>query len=473
MKYKWVVLTVTTIGIFMASLDGSIIVVGLPTVLQDLNATLVHGVWIITIYRLMITVLLVSLGRVADMFGRVRLYNLGFVIFTIGSALCTLSQNGEQLIAFRLVQGLGAALLFVNSAAIVTDAFPHGELGMGMGVNMIAINAGNMVGYTVSGVMIGLFGWRSLFLINIPIGIFGTFWSYRSLREIHKEQRHEKFDYLGSALYSIALLMILVAITVGSPSSSTNLLLLSMGVVLFPIFVIIEQKQRYPALDLKLFKIKLFTAGNVSSLLNAISFISLPFILTLYFQLVKLYDPFTSGLLLIPMEVAVILIGPISGKLSDKYGARGLSSIGLALNSFSLIWLSTLDEKSPYTMIAAVLCLAGVGTGLFRSPNASSIMGSVPPERRGVANGVRATILNTGMLLSIPLSLTLMTLGMPYERLSELTSGAQLVSTGELATFMRAIRYALLSLGVINATAIIPSLLRGPKINRSEYLIKS
>lgn len=466
MEYKWIVLTVTTIGIFMSSLDGSIIVVGLPTVLGDLNATLIHGVWIITIYRLMITVLLVSFGRVADMFGRVRLYTLGFVVFTIGSALCGLSLNGDQLIVFRLIQGLGAALLFVNSAAIVTDAFPPSELGLGMGVNLMAINAGNIIGYTISGVMIGLFGWRSLFLINIPIGIFGSFWSYRSLREIHKGQRQEKFDYLGSALYSLALLLILIAITTGSLISLTNLLLLATGGAVLLIFVVIEIKQRYPAIDLKLFKIKLFTAGNISSLLNAISFVSLPFILTLYFQLVKLYDPFTAGLLLIPMEVTVVLLGPISGKLSDKYGARGLSSIGLALNSLSLLWFSTINEESPYSTIAAGLCLAGIGTGLFRSPNASSIMGSIPPERRGVANGVRATILNTGMLLSIPLSLTLMTLGMPYERLSQLASGAQLISTGELARFMNAIRYAFLSLSIINATAIIPSLLRGAKINR-------
>src|SRR5271157_246149 len=197
-EYKWVALSVTTVGTFMAALDSTIVVIGLPTILQNLHASIVHGIWIITGYALMMTILLVMLGRLADLYGRVRLYNLGFAIFTIGSLLCALSRNGEQLIIFRFLQGAGAALILVNSTAIITDAFPKGELGMGIGTTIMALNLGAIAGYTLGGVMITYFGWRSIFLINVPIGIFGTVWGYLRLKEIGVKPVGEKFDYSGS-----------------------------------------------------------------------------------------------------------------------------------------------------------------------------------------------------------------------------------------------------------------------------------
>src|SRR5271157_205157 len=211
MDYKWVVLSVTTVGGFMSSLDSTIVIIGLPTILQDLHATIVHGIWIITGYTLMMTILAVILGRLADLYGRVKLYNLGFAIFTVGSLLCALSRTGEQLIIFRFLQGAGAALLSVNSVAIMTDAFPKGELGMGLGTTVMALNLGAIAGYTLGGVMITYFGWRSIFLINVPIGIFGTVWGYLRLKEIGVKPVGEKFDYAGSILYCIGLSIILLA----------------------------------------------------------------------------------------------------------------------------------------------------------------------------------------------------------------------------------------------------------------------
>ena len=196
-EYKWVVLTVTTVGAFMAALDSSVLIVGLPTVLHELNATLIHGVWVMTGYRLATTILLVSIGRIADMLGRVRLYNLGFAIFTLASALCGLSQTGDQLVLFRLIQGIGGALLIVNSVALIADVFPSKELGTGIGVNFMAFNLGSIVGYTVSGLMVELIGWRFIFFINIPVGLFGTLWAHLRLRETHRGVS-EKFDYLGA-----------------------------------------------------------------------------------------------------------------------------------------------------------------------------------------------------------------------------------------------------------------------------------
>ncbi len=274
MDYKWVALSVTSIGSFMGALDSNIVVIGFPTVLQNLHASIVQGVWIITGYKLMITILSVILGRLADLYGRVRLYNLGFVIFTIGSLLCALSQNGEQLVIFRFLQGSGAALLAVNSIAIVTDAFPKGELATGLGTNMMAANLGSVADYTLSGVMITYFGWRSMFLMNVPIGILGTIWGYLRLKEMGIKTFSEKFDYVGTILYCIGLSTILLALTIGNPTSGHNIAILAVGLAFFVAVIFVELRQKYPTFDLSLLKIRLFAAGSLASFLDAVTYLS-------------------------------------------------------------------------------------------------------------------------------------------------------------------------------------------------------
>jgi EmrB/QacA subfamily drug resistance transporter len=465
MDYKWVVLSVTTIGLFMAGLDGSIMVIGLPTILQDLHADIAHGVWIITGYRLMITILLVMLGRLADLYGRVKLFNLGFVIFTVGSLCCALSRTGEQLVIFRFLQGAGAALMFANSAAIITDAFPKKELGTGLGINMTAINLGAIVGYTLSGVMITYFGWRSMFLINVPVGILGSIWGYLRLKEISVRPIGEKFDYAGSILYCIGLSTILLALTLGNPTSGRNIAILAGGLVLFVIVIFVELKQKYPTLDLTLFKIRLFAVGNLTSFLNALAFNCGPFLMSIYLQLILGYSVLKTGLLLIPMQIVVALLSPVSGRLSDRYGSRVLSSLGLTLNAAGLIWFSTLNERSSYGAVLVSLLILGLGMALFSPPNVSSVMGSVPTEKRGVANGIRMTTNQTAVALSVPFSLVLMTLAMPYNKLSQTISSAQVLNSNETPLFLKAINHTCLILGIIVLFAIIPSLLRGPREN--------
>jgi EmrB/QacA subfamily drug resistance transporter len=462
MDYKWTALTVTTVGAFMAALDSSCMTIGLPTVLVDLNATIFHGIWIITGYRLMLTILLVLLGRAADMYGRVRLYNLGFAIFTIGSLFCALSVSGEHLIASRLLQGAGAALLVANSAAIVTDAFPRNELGMGLGTNLMASNLGSVVGYTVSGVMIGYFGWRSMFLINLPIGIAATWWAHARLKEVGVKSLGEKLDPGGIILYCGALTIVLYSLTIGSIFTWENQLMAATGIAILAAFILWERRQKFPVLDLTLFKIRLFAAGNVASFLNSLAYNCFPFILSLYLQLVRDYTPAEAGIVLIPMEVIVLVMNTLTGRLADKYGSRGFATLGLALNATALFWFSTLGINTTHEAILVGLALFGLGRSLFSSPNSSSIMGSVPAQRRGVANGVRTTLTQTGNVLSIPVSLLLMTFIMPYDRLSEIVSSTQL--TGEVAQFLAAINFACLALGFIVALAIIPSLLRGKTV---------
>ncbi len=463
MDYKWVALTVTTVGVFMGSLDSSIVVIGLPTVLQDLHATIVHGIWIITGYRLMMVLLVVVLGRIADMYGRVRLYNLGFAFFTVCSLFCGLSRTGAELVIFRLLQGASAAFLTANSAAIITDAFPPNELGMGLGTNMMAMNLGNMAGYTLSGVMISAFGWRSIFLVNVPVGIFGTIWGYKRLKEIGIRANDERFDYVGSILYCVGLFTILFALTIGNPLSVRNEAILLTGFTVFTTMIFVERRQKCPMLDLSLFKSRLFAAGNITSLLNSLAFNSGPFLRSLYLQLIVGYSPSEAGIILIPMEIVIVILSPISGRLSDRYGSRILSSIGLAINASALIWFSTLNQKSSHATILLSLLLFGLGRALFASPNSSSVMSSVPPGRRGVANGVRVTINNTGNVFSVPLSLLLMTLVMPYDQLSKIVGGSQLANPNEFNLFLHAINHACLILGLIILFAIIPSMLRGPR----------
>lgn len=470
-NYKWTVLTVTTVGMFMASLDSSIVVVGLPTVLENLKATIVHGIWIITGYRLTLVVLGVLLGRLADIHGRVKYYNIGFIIFTAGSLFCGLSQNGRELIIFRLVQGAGAALLTANSAAMITDAFPKNQLGLALGVNMMAFNIGAVAGYTLSGVMITYFGWRSIFYLNVPVGIFGTIWAYIRLKEVSIRELNQKFDYLGAALYTTSLLLVLLGLTIGDPTSLNSIIVIGAGLGGFVALIFVEYRQKFPTLDLSLFKIRMFAAGNLSSFLNSIAYNCGPFLRSVYLQLVLGYSAYTTGVMLIPMELLVFTISPVSGRLADKFGSRILSSIGLALNAAALFWFSTLTPQSPYGSVLVSLMLFGFGRALFTSPNSSSIMGSVPAQKRGIANGVRMTLVQTGNVLSVPLSLLLMTFVMPYSRLSQIVSSSQFVNSGELGIFSQAINYACFILGIVTLLAIIPSSLRGPRQAKEQLAI--
>ncbi len=468
MEYKWVVLTVTTVGIFMATLDSSILVVGLPQVVLALNTNLVVGVWFITIYRLMITVLLVGIGRIADLYGRVRLYNMGFAIFTIGSLLSGLSQTAEELLAFRLVQGVGAALLFVNSVAIVTDAFAGGELGKGIGINQVAINAGTITGYTLSGILIQLFTWRSIFLVNVPIGIFGTYWSHRRLKEISPPSRGEKFDVVGAASFSSSITLFLLGLTIGSPTDSLNLILIASSGILMILFILVERRTKFPVLDMSLFRIRLFTAGNIANLLSGLAFAGLAFVMTLYFQLVRGYDPLHAGIFLIPLDATLIVIGPISGSLSDKWGARGLSTLGLITASAGVFLLSRLDQSTPYIQVAVGLSLVGFGIGLFRSPNASSVMGSVPASKRGISSAVRVTIINTSIVASIPLVIAIMTADVPYAKLVSIIGNPSLLNSvqtasGSAAGFLPGLQHTLLVFSALILISSVFSLLRGPR----------
>jgi MFS family permease len=329
---------------------------------------------------------------------------------------------------------------------------------MGLGINIMSVNLGAITGYTLGGIIITYFGWRSIFLLNLPIGIIGTILGYLNLKEISIKPVGQKFDYAGSILYCIGLSTILLALTMGDPLSPRNIAILVCGLALFVAVIFVELKQKYPTLDLTLFKIRQFALGNIAGFLNGIGFSCGPFLRSLYLQLILGYSAAKTGLLLIPMEIIVFIISPISGKLSDKYGSQVLSSAGLALNAAALFWFSTLNQKSSYTEVLVSLILFGFGMATFFSPNSSAVMGSVVSGKRGIANGIRMTVNQTSNVLSVPFSLLLMTLVMPYTKLSQIVNSSQLLTSNEGPLFMKAINYACLILGIITLAAVIPSL---------------
>jgi EmrB/QacA subfamily drug resistance transporter len=467
-KYQWVVLSVTTVGIFMAGLDTRIVLIGLPTIAESLRADLETLLWVTQGYQIAITIGLLFLGRLTDIFGRVKIYNLGFVIFTVGSGLCVFTQTGEQLIICRIIQGVGGAMLIANSAALITDATASGELGFALGVNQIAFTLGAVLGLTVGGVLIDTTGWRAIFTLNVPIGIFGTLWAHFRLREIAQTERHSSFDYLGLCLFTTSLTSLLLAISLVTMASISDIeaaMIYLISLVTFALFVYLEPRRSEPLLDMKLFKVRLFSAGNVSQLFYSLGFGSLSLIIILYFQLIRGYDALTAGLLFLPLDVAFVTIGPISGRLSDRYGTRWLATLGMGVGTIGYVALAfLLTAATPLEQIEIILVIIGLGLGLFSSPNISSVMGSVPPKRRGVASAVRATIFNTGNVVSIGLVAYIITTAIPYQVVSGIiTGGYTTLTPSDSIGFVAGIGRAFIVAAVITLAGMFAASLRGPE----------
>ena len=465
MQYKWVVLTVTAVGMLMSGINLRVVTIGLPTIAASLGADLETVLWVTQAYQFMVTIGLLVVGRLTDMFGRVRIYNLGFAIFTVGSALCSFSQNGEQLIFFRFAQGTGAAMLVANSIALITDATPLAQLGFAIGINQIVFRVGSVLGLTLGGALIQLAGWRSVFYINIPVGIFGTLWAYVRLKEVSRSSNHEKFDMWGFVALTVSLASLLLAATYGTmnPAYLTFAVTLAcVSVVSFAFFLFQERRVNDPLLDLRLFSDRLFAAGNVSLLLMALSMGAVTLIVSLYLQVVRGYGALEAGLMFLPMEIAFATVGPLSGSLSDRYGPRGLTTVGMGVLGGTLLLLSGISATASYWEIATMLALIGVGLGLFAAPNMSSIMRSAPAERRGVAAAVRSTIFNTGAVISISLVAAVLVTELPYQTASAMLAGTlATISNADQVSFLNGIRKALLVSAVLSLIGMIPAAMGG------------
>jgi len=426
LEYKWIVLINTTIGMLMASINQTIVLISLPAIFSGLHVDPLGAgqsnllLWMLMGYSAVTTVLLVTFGRIADIFGRVRIYNLGFVIFTVGSLLCALTPSvgtagAVELIGFRMLQGLGGACLFANSIALLTDAFPTSQRGFSLGINQIAFIAGNLIGVVLGGILAAV-NWRLDFLISVPVGVVGSVWAYLALHEIGKRQA-QPIDWLGNLTFAGGLLALMFGLTEAlTPygnqtmgwSNPIVVLVLAVGVILLAAFAVVETRVRYPLLDLGLFRIRDFLFGNVAAFLFSLARGGLQFMFIIWLQGIWLPlhgvayadTPLHAGIDTMPLMLGFVVCGPLGGWLSDRYGSRGLATAGILVAGLAAALLMTLPANFNLGLFAVYLALMGAGMGFFSAPNTSQIMGSVPPEHRGSAAGMRATVLNAGMTAS-------------------------------------------------------------------------
>jgi MFS family permease len=448
-SYAWVALANTTAAIFMASLDGSVVIIALPAIFKGINldplsaGNISYLLWMIMGYRLVQAVLVVNLGKLGDMFGRVKMYNAGFVVFTIASVLLSFdpfqgAHGALWLIGWRFLQAIGGSMLMANSAAILTDAFPAERRGFALGTNQIAALAGMFIGL-VAGGLLAAWDWRAVFWINLPVGVFGTLWAYLKLRD-NGVRRRARIDWWGNVTFALGLGSVLVGVTYGIQPYGNNSMGWESPVVLGEIigglavllvFVIIETRVAEPMFRLSLFKIREFTAGNVAGLLVSIARGGIQFMLIIWLQGIWLplhgytYDqtPLWAGIFILPMTAGFLVAGPVSGILSDRFGSRGIATAGMAVFASSFIGLMFLPVNFPYWAFALFIALNGIGSGMFASPNSSSIMGSVPASDRGAASGMRSTFQNSGTAVSIGVVFTLMIVGLSSSLPTTLSSG--------------------------------------------------
>jgi EmrB/QacA subfamily drug resistance transporter len=410
----------------MASLDRNIVIIALPTIALDLNVSLITLVWITIGYWVVTASALLTFGRLADMFGRVKLYNVGFALFTVGSALCCISQTGEQLIILRIIQGIGAAFIFSNSAAIISDSFPESERGKALGINQISIVIGSVIGLVVGGVLTSYLGWRSIFWVNIPIGIFATVWALSKLRELGQPKR-ERIDWSGNILMTLALLLLLFGISFGSFQIINifwTIIFIFFGALFLFIFYLIEKRIMHPMIDLTLFHSKVFTSSNIAIFLNSMARGAFSFVIVFYLQGPSMsLSPLEAGLYLIPVSLALATFAPIAGWMYDKYKSPAFSQLGLLLSAVGFLMLVGIGEQISLVEILLPLVLIGAGMGVFTSPNRTAIMNSVPQNRRGIAAGISTTLVMSGSAFSIALIFLVFSVTLPVEQTNNIFSG--------------------------------------------------
>ncbi|MGC8609336.1 MAG: MFS transporter [Thermoplasmata archaeon] len=427
-QYKWVALSNTTIGVLMASINGTIMMIALPAIFRGINlnpfvsSSFQYLLWILMGYMVITASILVTVGRLSDIYGRVRLFNFGFMIFTIGSILLFLTpgrgtQGALELIFFRMVQAVGAAFLFANSSAIITDAFPSNERGKAMGINQIAALAGSLIGLVLGGILATI-NWRYVFLVSVPVGALGTIWSYLKLKDQSVRNRNEKIDIPGNTVFAGGLTLILLAITYGlmpygsSPMGWTSPWVLTsmfVGIALMVAFPFIELHVSQPMFNMKLFKNRAFATGTFAGFFQSMGMGGVMFMVIILLQGIWLplhgYSytsvPFWAGIYTLPMMGGFVLMGPISGALSDKIGAKFLSTMGMAIGAVAFILLATFPYNFNYLPFALTLFLMGIGMGMFAAPNLTAVMNSLPPHYRGTGSGMRATLQNSGQTASM------------------------------------------------------------------------
>ena len=437
-RYKWIALTNTTLGIFMATINSSIILISLPAIFRGVGVdplspgNVGYLLWLLQGYMLVTAVLVISLGRIGDIFGRVRIYNLGFLVFSFASILLAVDPyhggtGALWLVLWRLVQGVGGAMLFANSSAIIADAFPVEQRGLAIGINQVAAISGSFIGL-IAGGLLSIGDWRLVFWVSVPFGLFGTIWGYISLKDNGRRAR-ARIDWWGNLTFAIGLTSLLVAMIYGiQPYGSSPmgwlapkvLLGFAISIIFLVAFFAIEVKVAHPMFNLHLFKIRAFSMGSAAAFLAATARGGLQFMLIIWLQGIWLplhgyaYDatPLWAGIYLLPLTAGFLVAGPVSGWISDRHGARLLSTTGMLIFGGSFVGLLLVPTDFHYFWFALLVLLNGIGGGMFSAPNATAVMNSVPAESRGSAAGIQAAFMNSGMVLSIGIFFSLMIVGL-------------------------------------------------------------
>ncbi|ADV66564.1 MFS transporter [Deinococcus maricopensis] len=473
--YKWLALSVTSLGALMASMNSGTLIIALPTLLRDLHTSLLNLIWILLAYNVTQTVFVLNVGRLSDMYGRKRLYVLGFGLFTISSLLAGFTGNVPLLIALRALQGVGGAFMIANSSAIVTDAFPREELGLAIGTNQMMVAVGAILGPIIGGWLTSL-GWQWVFWFNVPLGLIGTLWAAFTLRDMARRDAKDPLDWWGNLTYAAGFALLMIGLSQGGIQSWSGVApYIIVGLAGLAAFVAIERRVRVPMLDLRLFRDAAFTLNNFSVFLNAVTRMALTFLFVFYFQGAKGIDAVIAGIMLGPVAVGLLLASPIAGRLADRMNPLHLIRVGLILTTVTLAGLAfTLNLNTPYWLLAALMFVNGVGNGLFNSPNSSLIMGAVAPDRRGVAAGVRSLLMSVGGVIAIIFTLSIVVANVPRDVMLQVFSGlATHLPATTLQPFINGLHVAFWLLAALSAVAtllayIVPAARRIPATSATD-----
>jgi EmrB/QacA subfamily drug resistance transporter len=424
-SYKWWALSCTSLGMLLATINSGTLIIALPDLARELHTSILSLVWVILSYMISSTVLVLFAGRLSDLFGRKQAYVGGFVLFGLASLGAGFAPNGTVLILWRILQGIGGAFLFANSAAVVTDAFPREQLGLAMGTNTMVAAVGLVIGPVLGGALVSI-SWHWVFWFNVPVALIGSLWAGTILRELAKPDRIRGFDIPGVTVFVLGLTGLVYGLSRGGLDGWTDPLTygpIIVGLVLLPVFILIERHHRAPMLDLTIFQNRLFAAATAAAFINGLSRFALMFLFVFYFQGVKGDDPIKAGIELAPMAVGMLIASPLAGIWADRRGSRTLAALGMVVGGLALAGMTTLGVDTPYVWSAVWLFIVGVGSGMFNSPNTAAMMGTVPTFRRGIAAGARTMLQNTGAVVSIAFVLAIVTSSVPKDTLFAIFSG--------------------------------------------------
>jgi EmrB/QacA subfamily drug resistance transporter len=437
----------------LATINSGTLIIALPDLERSLHTSLLELVWVILVYMIASTVLVLSAGRLSDQFGRKKAYIGGFVLFALASLGAGFAANGTQLILWRILQGVGGSFLFANAAAIVTDAFPREQLGLAMGTNTMVAAVGLVIGPVLGGALVAV-SWHWVFWFNVPLALAGSAWAWLILRELTGRDEDTTFDFAGTITFLVGLTGLVLGISKGGISGWNNPVVIGgliAAAVFLPAFVVIENHQRAPMLDLTIFKNRLFAAASAAAFINGLARFALMFLFVFYFQGVQGNSPIVAGIKLAPLAVGMLIASPLAGIWADRRGSRGMAVAGMLVQAVGLALMTTLERGTAYLAPGAYMFIVGVGSGMFNSPNTAAMMGTVAPHRRGIAAGARVLVQNTGAVISIAFVLAVVTSSVPKTVLFSVFSGlANHITNAQLVPFISNMHTALWCLAAVS-----------------------